>query len=63
MRRILVTVFLLGALAAIAAVAGGLWWVYQPMRTPAQTTDLSIDPGTLPRGVAQAVAEIGRAHV
>jgi len=59
LRRFLVTVFLLGALLAIAAAGAGLWWVYQPLRTPAQATDLSIDPGTLPRGVAQAVADSG----
>ncbi|RZJ16213.1 MAG: endolytic transglycosylase MltG [Haliea sp.] len=59
MRRFLLTVFLLAALLALGAGAAGLWWVYQPMRLPAATVDLSIEPGTLPRGVAQAVAEAG----
>jgi len=55
----LVTIFLLGALLAIGVVGAGLWWVYQPLKLPAATVDLSIDPGTLPRGVAQAVADAG----
>ncbi|MBX3656160.1 MAG: endolytic transglycosylase MltG [Ramlibacter sp.] len=59
MRRLFIWVFLLGALAAIAAAGAGLWWVYQPLRLPSATVDLSIEPGTLPRGVAQAVADAG----
>ncbi|RZJ06850.1 MAG: endolytic transglycosylase MltG [Haliea sp.] len=59
MRRFLLTVFLLAALMVLGAGAAGLWWVYQPMRLPAPTVDLAIEPGTLPRGVAQAVAEAG----
>ncbi|MEO7640720.1 MAG: endolytic transglycosylase MltG, partial [Ramlibacter sp.] len=59
MRRFLLTVFLVAALLALGTGAAGLWWVYQPMRLPASTVDLSIDPGTLPRGVAQAVADAG----
>lgn len=59
MRRFLLTVFLLGALTVLGAGAWGLWWVHQPLRLPAATVDLSIEPGTLPRGVAQAVADTG----
>ena len=59
MRRFLLTVFLLGSLAAVAAGGWALWWVYQPMRLEAPTVDLSIEPGTLPRGVAQAVQDAG----
>jgi UPF0755 protein len=33
--------------------------VYQPLRLSAPTVDLSIEPGTLPRGVAQAVQDAG----
>jgi UPF0755 protein len=58
-RRFLVSVFLAGALAAIGIAAWGLWWVHQPMSLPAASVDLSIEPGTLPRGVAQAVADSG----
>ena len=59
MRRFLLTVFLLVSLAALGAGGWALWWVYQPLRLPAPTVDLSIEPGTLPRGVAQAVQDAG----
>ncbi len=59
MRRFLVSLFLLCALTAIAATSWALWWVHQPINLPAPTVDLSIEPGTLPRGVAQAVADSG----
>jgi len=58
-RRFLLTVFLLVSLAVLATGGWALWWVYQPLRLPTPTVDLSIDPGTLPRGVAQAVQEAG----
>ena len=59
MRRFVLTVFLLALLACLGAGAAGLWWVYQPLRLRAPTVDLSIEPGTLPRGVARAVADAG----
>jgi UPF0755 protein len=58
-RRFLLTIFLLAALLGLGTGGWALWWVYQPMRLPAATVDLSIEPGTLPRGVAQAVADAG----
>jgi UPF0755 protein len=59
MRRFLLTVFLLVSLVVLGAGGWGLWWVHQPLRLPAPTVDLSIEPGTLPRGVAQAVLDAG----
>ena len=59
MRRFLLTVFLLVSLSVLAAGGWALWWVYHPLRLPEPTVDLSIDPGTLPRGVAQAVQDAG----
>lgn len=59
MRRFLLTVFLLFSLVVLAAGGWGLWWVYQPLRLSAPSVDLSIEPGTLPRGVAQAVKDAG----
>jgi UPF0755 protein len=51
--------FLLAFLAVLAAGGWAYWWVNQPLRLPAPTVDLSIEPGTLPRGVAQAVQDAG----
>ena len=59
MRRFLLTVFLLVSLAVLGVGGWGLWWVYQPLRLAAPTVDLSIEAGTLPRGVAQAVKDAG----
>ncbi len=61
MRRFFLTLFLLVSLLALGAGAFGLWWVNQPLRLPAPSVDLSIEPGTTPRGVAQAVADTGAA--
>lgn len=58
-RRFLSTLFLLALLAAVAAAGAGWWWVHQPLRLSGNTVDLSIEPGTLPRGVAQAVRDAG----
>ena len=59
MRRFVWTVFLLACLAVLGAGGWALWWVQQPMRLAAPTVDLSIDAGTLPRSVAQAVKDAG----
>lgn len=59
LRRFLSTVFLLFVLAAAGAAGWGWWWIHQPMRLVSAPLDLSIEPGTLPRGVAQAVRDAG----
>jgi UPF0755 protein len=58
-RRFFRTVFLLLFLAAGGAAAWAYWWVHEPLRLAAPSLDLSIEPGTLPRGVAQAVKDAG----
>jgi UPF0755 protein len=58
-RRLLLTLFLLAAFVVLGAGAAGLWWVQHPLKLPAPTVDLSVEPGTTPRGVAQAVADAG----
>jgi UPF0755 protein len=60
-RRFFRTVFLLALLAAIGAAAAGWWWVQHPLplRGNPASLDLSIEPGTLPRGVAVAVRDAG----
>jgi UPF0755 protein len=58
-RRFLLTLFLLAAFVVLGAGAAALWWVQQPLKLPAPTVDLSVEPGTTPKGVAQAVADAG----
>ncbi len=58
-RRFFLTLFLLAAFVVLGAGAAGLWWVQQPLSLPAPTVDLSVEPGTTPRGIAQAVADTG----
>ena len=59
MRRFFLTLFLLISLAVLGLGAAGLWWVNQPLKLPAPTVDLSVEPGTTPRGIAQSVADAG----
>jgi UPF0755 protein len=58
-RRFIWAVFLLFFLAAFAAAGWGWWWLHQPLPLRAPSLDLSIEPGTLPRGVAHAVRDAG----
>jgi len=58
-RRFFTLLFVLALLASAALAGAGWWWIHQPMRLPANTLDLSIEPGTLPRGVALAVRDAG----
>ena len=56
--------FLIGLLLlAGVAIAGGAWWLNRPLpitlAAGAESVDLSIEPGTSARGVAQAVADAG----
>ena len=59
MRRFFSTVFFLAVLATLAAAGYAWWWVRQPLPLAAPTVDVDIEPGTLPRGVAQAVVDAG----
>jgi UPF0755 protein len=57
-RRLLIVLLFL---AGVAAMVGGAaaWWLGQPMAMSAQSLELEIEPGTSPRGVAQAVVDAG----
>lgn len=57
-RRLLIALLFL---AAAAATVGGAaaWWLGQPMAMSASSLELEIEPGTSPRGVAQAVVDAG----
>lgn len=59
MRRFFSTVFLLAVLATLAAAGYAWWWLRQPLPLAAPTVDVDIEPGTLPRGVAQTVVNAG----
>src|SRR4051794_23723796 len=62
-RRFFKTVFMLALLAALGLAAAGWSWLHHPLRLRlppnATSLDLSIEPGTLPRGVAVAVRDAG----
>lgn len=50
------------AFVVVLCLAGGgafFWWLHEPFVLPSPTVDLSIEPGTSPRAVAQAVADAG----
>jgi UPF0755 protein len=51
----------LTVLGVLAALLGGaaLWWLNHDLQPGALALELSVDPGTTPRGVAQAVQEAG----
>ncbi len=59
MRRLLV----IGIVVAALLAGAGAWWVHQPLRMagarPGQQLDVSIEPGTAARGVAQALVDAG----
>ena len=55
MRRLLSLILLVLTLSGGAAA----WWLNQPLTLSAETLDLSIEPGTSVRGVAQAVNDAG----
>lgn len=52
---------LVNSLVALAILLGGsaVWWVNQSLRLPGETVDLSIEPGTSVRAVAQSVSDAG----
>jgi UPF0755 protein len=43
----------------LALGAGAFWWLHQPLDTRQATLDLSIEPGTSPKAIAQAVVDAG----
>jgi UPF0755 protein len=56
---LLLTLSLVLMMAVLAVAGGALWWLHRPMPLSAPVVDLSIEPGTLPRDVAQAVRAAG----
>ncbi|WP_272970992.1 endolytic transglycosylase MltG [Comamonas terrigena] len=58
MRRLLQGLLCLILLAVMAAGVAA-WWLGQPLPMNGQTTELEIEPGTTPRGVAREVVKSG----
>lgn len=46
-------------IVAFGLLGGAYWWLHHPMDTRQATLDLSIEPGTSPKAIAQAVADAG----
>ena len=59
MRRLLLTLALVLVMAALALAGAVAWWLHRPMPLAAPVIDLAIEPGTLPREVAQTVKSAG----
>ncbi len=59
MRRILLVLALLAALATLGAGGAVWWWLQRPLPLAANSVELSIEPGTSPRAVAQAWVQAG----
>ncbi len=51
--------FLALALAVAGGVAGAAWWLNQPILLNADTVELSVEPGTAPREIANAWVQAG----
>jgi len=47
------------ALVLIASGGAAFWWLHQPLVTGGEALELAIEPGTTPRGVAQATVAAG----
>jgi UPF0755 protein len=55
LRRLL----LLAVLAAAGVAAAAMWWLDQPLELAASSVEVSIEPKTSPRDVAQAWVQAG----
>jgi len=49
----------LAAIAAAAAAGGAWWWLQQPLKLAGERVELSIEPGSAPRAVAEAWVAAG----
>ena len=46
-------------LAAVAGAAGAWWWLNRPLELAAESVEVSVEPGTSPRDIAQAWVQAG----
>ncbi|GAB4550589.1 MAG: endolytic transglycosylase MltG [Rhizobacter sp.] len=59
LRRLFLSIMLLAVLAAGATVAAAVWWLEQPLQLASSTVEVSIEPKTSPREVANAWVQAG----
>jgi len=59
LRRLFLSIVLLAVLAAGLAVAAAVWWLEQPLQLASGTVEVSIEPKTSPREVANAWVQAG----
>ena len=63
MRRVFTSLFLFAFFAIVLVIAGGLWWLNEPMplrlQAGAQVVDLEIEPGTRAMTVAELIVASG----
>ena len=59
LRRLFVSIVLLAVLVAGGAVAAAVWWLEQPLQLASGTVEVSIEPKTSPREVANAWVQAG----
>ncbi len=57
--RALRRLLLILVLASLALAGAGAWWLQRPLPLASATIELDIEPGTLPRDVAQAWVQAG----
>ena len=57
--KLLLRVALLLLVLGVAAAAGALWWLYQPLALATPRVELSVEPGSSPREVADAWVQAG----
>jgi UPF0755 protein len=57
--RTLLGLLMLAVLAAAAAAAGAAWWLNQPLKLAAESVELSIEQGELPREIANGWVKAG----
>ncbi len=59
LKRGLLLLFVLGLLLALAAGGAAFWWLQQPLKLASDTVEMSIEPGTTPRQIAQGWVDAG----
>jgi len=59
LRRGLIALLLIALLAALAGGAAAWWWLQQPLPLAKENAELSIEPGTSVRGIAQGWVDAG----